>query len=280
MANDFQLDFIANAQKLDSSIKSVMQSKTYKVKVEADGKQVQSLTSSTEKFADAQGRAIQVNTKFDKSGKATSSTIKDITKNSNSASNSINKMTKETKSFGSDFISTMSKVTKFFLITKIIQTFTQAISEAYTTVKEFDDAVTEFSKVSNYSREAIQVYSDTLGNLGESVYRTKTEMLDAATSFKKSGFTEEDSATLSRVAALYQNIADEELSAADASEVIISQMKAFNLGAEDAEHIVDAINIVSNEFAVSSSDIGKGLTAAGAALSTYGNDFEEVIGLK
>ena len=35
----------------------------------------------------------------------------------------------------------------------------------------------------------------------------------------------------------------------------------------------------SNNFAVSSGDIGQGLTAAGAALNTYGNSFEETIGL-
>jgi TP901 family phage tail tape measure protein len=78
---------------------------------------------------------------------------------------------------------------------------------------------------------------------------------------------------------LYQNIADEELSASDASAVLTSQMKAFNIQAQDSTHIIDAINEVSNNFAVSSGDIGQGLTAAGAALNTYGNSFEETIGL-
>lgn len=266
IGNDFQLDVVANAQALDKSIKAVTTTKTYKIKIEADGTQTKTLAQSTEKLANAQGQLLNVTTKYNKEGQATSAVVKDISKN--------------VKGLGADFLETTGKVFKFGLSTAVIGAFTASITEAVQTVKEFDNAVTEFSKVSNYSREEIQAYSDTLSNLGESVYRTKTEMLDAATSFKKSGFTEEESANLARVAALYQNIADEEISASDASEVIISQMKAFSLGAEDAEHIVDAINIVSNEFAVSSSDIGKGLTAAGAALSTYGNDFEEVIGLK
>lgn len=78
---------------------------------------------------------------------------------------------------------------------------------------------------------------------------------------------------------LYQNIADEQLSASEASTVLISQMKAFDIQAENSEHIIDAINETSNQFAVSSGDIGKGLTAAGAALSTYGNSFEQTIAL-
>lgn len=78
---------------------------------------------------------------------------------------------------------------------------------------------------------------------------------------------------------LYQNIADEELSAADASAVLISQMKAFRFEANEAEHVIDSINEVANKNAVASGDIGRGLTQAGAALSTYGNTFEETIGL-
>lgn len=104
-------------------------------------------------------------------------------------------------------------------------------------------------------------------------------MTEAATEFKKGGYSDEDAATLAKVASLYQNVADEELSASDASSVLISQMKAFNIQAQDSTHIIDAINEVSNNFAVSSSDIGGGLTAAGAALNTYGNSFEETIGL-
>ena len=63
-------------------------------------------------------------------------------------------------------------------------------------------------------------------------------MTEAATEFKKGGYSDEDAASL------YQNIADEELSASDASAVLISQMKAFNIQAQDSTHIIDAINEV------------------------------------
>ena len=104
-------------------------------------------------------------------------------------------------------------------------------------------------------------------------------MVEMATEFKRSGFSDEDAAILAQTASLYQNIADEELSASDASAVLISQMKAFRFEANQAEHVIDSINEVANKNAVSSGDIGRGLTQAGAALSTYGNTFEETIGL-
>lgn len=69
-------------------------------------------------------------------------------------------------------------------------------------------------------------------------------MVEAATSFKKSGYSEEDSAELARIATLYQNIADEQMSAGDSADFIISQMKAFNIEASDAESIINKVNEV------------------------------------
>lgn len=69
-------------------------------------------------------------------------------------------------------------------------------------------------------------------------------MVDAVTSFKKSGYSEEDSAELARIASLYQNIADEQITAGDSANFIISQMKAFNIEAGDAESIINKVNEV------------------------------------
>ena len=104
-------------------------------------------------------------------------------------------------------------------------------------------------------------------------------MVEGATSFKKSGYSEEDSAALARIAALYQNIADEQISAGDSADFIISQMKAFNIEASDAESIINKVNEVSNNYAVSSTDLAKGLKLVSAALSVGGNSLDEVFGL-
>lgn len=104
-------------------------------------------------------------------------------------------------------------------------------------------------------------------------------MVEAATEFKKSGYSEEDSAQLAKIASLYQNIADEQISAGEASNFIISQMKAFNLTADDSEHIIDAVNNVSNNMAVSSADLATNIGKASAALATGNNTYEETLAL-
>ena len=105
-------------------------------------------------------------------------------------------------------------------------------------------------------------------------------MLEASAGFVKSGYSEEDAKQLAKLSALLQNIADEELSASDATAVLVSQMKAYgNDTAEFASHAIDAINEVANNKALSTGDLIKGLQLSSASMATYGNSLEETIGL-
>lgn len=104
-------------------------------------------------------------------------------------------------------------------------------------------------------------------------------MVDAATEFKKSGFTESESADLALVAQMYRNIADEEITAGESANFLVSQMKAFNLTAADSQHIIDAVNNVSNNMAVSSADLATNIGKASAALAVGNNTYEESLAL-
>ena len=104
-------------------------------------------------------------------------------------------------------------------------------------------------------------------------------MVEAATSFRKNSFNDEDSATLAQVATQYQNIADEAISASDSASFIIAQMKAFNIEAKDAITITDSVNEVANKFAVSSADLSNNLGNMSAALAVGNNTFSESLAL-
>ena len=107
-----------------------------------------------------------------------------------------------------------------------------------------DKAQTEFKKVSDLTGESLERYTDQLGKAGTQVARTKAEMVEAAAMFRKSGFNDEDSATLATIAAMFQNVSDAEISASDAAASITSQIRAFGWEASDATHIIDAYNEV------------------------------------
>ncbi len=106
-----------------------------------------------------------------------------------------------------------------------------------------------------------------------------TEMLSASTEFVKGGYTEEQSASLAKVASLYQNVADSELSAGESASFIISQLKAFNISASESIQIIDKINELSNLYAVSSTDISTALTKTASTFSTYGNSIDETMAM-
>ena len=212
--------------------------------------------------------------------------LKDLDKNSKKATdsaknlgNSLNQVDKNSKSLGQSFGDIVTKVGKFYLATKPIQMMQQAFDEAVETIKEFDDAMTDLRKVSDLDGEALTDYTIKLGELGEAVYRSRTEMTEAAVLFKQTGASDEDAAKLAQLANLYMNVADNEMTAADASAYITSQMKAFKITANDAITILDKTNEVSNQFAVSSSDISRALTTSSSSLAVYGNDINETMAL-
>lgn len=205
---------------------------------------------------------------------------KQATDSAKNLGNSLNQVDKESKSLGQSFGDIVTKVGKFYLATKPIQMMQQAFDEAIETVKEFDDVVTEFKKVSDLNGESLDDYTQKLGELGQTVARTRSEMVSSSTEFVKSGYSEEDAAQLARIAELYRNIADEAISSGDSANFIISQMKAFSNDTEAfALHTINAINNVSNNMAVSSSDISTALSKTSSAMGALGNTYEQTIAL-
>ena len=104
-------------------------------------------------------------------------------------------------------------------------------------------------------------------------------MVEAATNFRKSGFNNADSAMLAQVAAQYQNIADTVVSAGDAAASITSQIRAFGEDASFATTVINAYNEVANNFSVGTNDISNAMEIASSGMATYGNSFQQVIGL-
>lgn len=95
--------------------------------------------------------------------------------------------------------------------------------------------------MSDLSGESLDAYTDKLARMGEVTGSTMTAMVEASTAFKKSGYSDEDSAELAQIAEMYRNIADESISAGDSATFIIAQMKAFGDTAEDARHYIDGV---------------------------------------
>lgn len=268
--------------------------KTVTVKPILDTKGVPTnVTKTVTDWTNAQGDSIKTTEKFNKVTSESSTVVSQYKKNCKSSTDAVNenskamktnatymdKTTDSSKKLGQSMLDIATKVAKFYVITKAIQTVQRAMGEAVEMVKNMDAVMTDFRKVSDLGGESLQNYISDLAELGTTVGRTGSEMLASSTEFVKAGFNEQQSAQLAKVANLYMNVADSQLSSAESSAYLVSQMKAFNITAEDSISIIDKTNQVANLFAVSSTDISTALTKSSSALATYGNTIDESIAL-
>lgn len=278
------LDALNNkVQSIDASFNK--QKQTGKMVVEnlneyTDGLKVANTTSK--KFS-YQGQVLtETTTEYKDSLTNTTKVIKTFKDEEGNAVNVLDRVTKKTADLGvglSDMMGTMVKVAEFQIITKALNLIQEGFTQTITIVKEYDDAITDLKKVSDLSGQALTDYTDRLAELTDVVGRTRTELVQLATGFKQAGFTDSDSLILTKVAALYQNVADSEVSAEEATAFVVSQMKAFDVTASGAISIVDKLNEVSNSYSVTNTDLATGLTKSASALKALGNTEDQTIGM-
>lgn len=186
---------------------------------------------------------------------------------------------KRSNSIFSSFTDTFLKMVKFNTINIIYDGIIDTMREAIEVTKEFNDATTELRKVSDLEGESLKEYAKQLAEYGATVGRTMTDMVNSATVFKRTGASDEDAIKLATIAEMYRNVADSEITSAEASSFLVSQMKAFNYTADESIHIIDSVNAVANNYAVSTDDLQLALSKSAAAMATAGNTYEETIAL-
>lgn len=231
-----------------------------------------SFDTTTTRYTDNAGKMLTVTEKLINGQKMYKASLKEV--NSAVETNAKQADTWKyswSKAFQS-FTTYMSVTTVFY---QIINTTKQMIQE----VTDLDSALVELQKVSTLTGDSLQEFVSDAYDAAEGVAKTGTEMINAATEFSKAGYDDSQILKLGELALMYTNIADEEVSAAESAEFMIAQMKAFNIEAEDAIHIIDAVNEVANRYAVSSADIANNLGKSSAVMANAGNSYEEMIGL-
>lgn len=175
--------------------------------------------------------------------------------------------------------SAWGKLADFFSFAKMFSALRSAMRQVIDVAKELDAAMTELRKVTDLATEDYDRYMVKAGNMAKEIGASVSDTIQATADFSRLGFDLGDAADLAEAALVYRNIGDGVNSIDDATGSIISTMKAFNMTAEDAAHIVDAFNEVGNNFAITSGGIGDALTRSAAAMSAAGSTMEESIGL-
>ena len=184
------------------------------------------------------------------------------------------------KSFGEKAMDAFQKFSLWSVVSGIFYKIINAATGLINTAIELDTAFTELSKVTDLTRDDFDKLTQQAYELGSEVAKTTTEVVNAMTEFARAGFSiDESSGILAKNALMWTNIADGTVDASEAANMIISVMKAFNIQAQGTTHIIDSLNEVSNNFAVSSGELSNSLTKSSAVLANAGVTFEEQLGL-
>ena len=167
----------------------------------------------------------------------------------------------------------------FFSASRLFYLAIQGLKNVYSNIKDVDSAMVELKKVtdetdSSYSRFLKNAKKDSQ-ELGSNL----SDFINATADFARLGYTVSESEDLAKVATMYKNVGDDLSGIDEATSTIVSTLKAFNMNASESESIIDKLNEVSNNFAVSSGDLGDGLANSASALAVAGNDIDQTIAL-
>lgn len=162
---------------------------------------------------------------------------------------------------------------------QVINMVQQGLRQIYQNVVNIDSAMTELKKVTNETDNTYDAFLDDAGTRAKNLGASISDIVTASADFARLGYNLKDSKELADAAVLYQHVGDGISSVNDASESIISTMKAFGVEAKDVTSIVDKFNEVGNNYAISSAGVGSALQRSASALHTAGNTLDQSIGM-
>ena len=223
--------------------------------------------SATFEINNGKGQVQQLTVQYDE---ATNSLGRYISKTKESQSEMQKFISSLKHSFGNvaRYVASFGSVYRLFYIVK----------QGFTYVKDIDTALTNLKKVTDETDETygrfLQNMSKTAGVVGSTV----KDLTTMASEWARLGYSLEDAGKLAESTAILLNVSEFQ-DATAASEALISTMQAFSYTADESQHVVDILNEVGNNYAVSSDGIATALQDSASALMEAGNNFEQSVAL-
>ena len=173
----------------------------------------------------------------------------------------------------------MKSLSSYFTAMFGVQEVIQMIRKGVQSVKEIDTALTELKKVTDETNTVYNEFLQTASKTAKVVGSTVSDFVSATADFARLGYDITEASELAKAASVYKNVGDGIEDISQASESIISTMKAFGIEANNSMGIVDRFNEIGNNFAISSTGIGEAMQRSASALFEAGNTIDESIGL-
>lgn len=193
--------------------------------------------------------------------------------------NEVSEASTSTKAMGQSLTDIIVKFTKWYLISGLVTGAIKAIKQMVAEVISLDASMVELNKVFDASSEELERVKDRAFELADGLGTTGKAVIDATTEFKRMGYTIDESLDLARVATMMTNVAEGITDAGEAANILTAILKGTGVSTEYAMSLLDRLNEVSNNNAISFDALAHMLQESAASMSVLGNNIDETIGM-
>ena len=183
---------------------------------------------------------------------------------------------------GKQFISSIkgkfAELTRYITLMDFIQKGLKFVKSGISAVVDINTAMTELKKVTDETTESYNTFGKTAGKIAVDIGSTRKDITNSTADYARLGYSMDDATQLAKNTAMYVNVGDG-IDITTGTEDLVSIMKAYGINAENSMHIIDVLNEVGNNFAISSSGIGESLKRSSSAMAAANNTFEETVAM-
>lgn len=152
------------------------------------------------------------------------------------------------------------------------------IREGVTAVKEIDTALTELKKVTDETEESYDKFLDTAAKTASKVGSTVKDVVNSTADWARLGYAMEEAHQLATSTQILMNVSEFD-DVSKATDTLISSVQAFKYTAEESMDVVDILNTIGNNYAISTADLATSLTKSSGSLVAANGTLEEAVAL-
>lgn len=144
-------------------------------------------------------------------------------------------------------------------------------------VKELDNAMIDLRRVTDETDAGYQRFLEDANELARQMKTTTSSLVEMSYQWSKLGFEMNEALELSKASTIFMRVAD--VGQDQALSNLVTSLKAFRLEASQTMDVVDKLDKLNNEYAVSAAGLGDGLERSASAMAMSGNSLEETLAM-
>ena len=290
---------IAEAQKLDQLVAQSGFYETEKGEVKGfggtkglDDTEIKNLEVAMRNYVKELGQGNIENAKFNKKTqqltytfRINKDTVADMVVKYNGATKALYAYNKEEREsltgmagFMQGIKSKMKSITQYVISITSISDVLRYLRQGVTYIREVDSALTELKKVTDETEETYDRFLNTAAKTADRVGSTIKEIVSSTADWARLGYSMKEAAELAESTSVLLNVSEFQ-SIDDATSALTSTMQAFGYAAKDSMHVVDVMNEIGNNYAISSDGVATALQDSASSLMAANNSYQEAVAL-